>query len=128
MKTSVSLIAAAATLLSVPAFAAGACLRQDQIYSWHAVTDRVLMVEDDFHKRFKVSLLSPCQELQFNLKLGVKTFSGSALACISKGDEILSGTPIGPQHCVIKAVDGDYTPDMEKADKDAEAAKKAGDH
>jgi uncharacterized protein DUF6491 len=124
MKTTFALIAAAATLLSVPAFAAGSCLRQDQIYSWHPITDRALMVENDFHKKFKLTLLSPCQELQFHERLGLKTFSGSALSCISKGDEILSGTPIGPQHCVIKTVE-DYTPEMEKADKDAEAAKKA---
>jgi hypothetical protein len=126
MKTIFALtLAAAAAFGSVPASADTACLQQAQIYSWKALSNRVLVVEDNFHKKFKLTLMAPCERLLFHERLGFKTFSNSALACVSKGDQVISGTSIGPQHCPISTIEL-YTPEMEKADKAAEAAKAAG--
>lgn len=128
MKTKLACAALLSMLCSTSAFAAGSCLRQSQIYNWKALDDRTLIVEDDFHAKFKLTLLSPCTNLTFKQGLGFKTFGGTALSCVSKGDEILTGTPIGPQHCPIVKIEP-YTAEMEKADKDAAAAAKAAkDH
>jgi len=127
MKTIFALTALAATLLVTPALANSRCLQQSQIYSWKALNDRTLIVEDDFHDKFKVSLMVACQQLQFHQALAFRTFSNTALACVSRGDEVLSGTPIGPQHCPITKIEP-YTADMEKADKAAADAAKAEPH
>ena len=115
--------AVAATLVSAHALAAGACLRQANIYNWDALDNRTVIVEDDFHKKFKLTLMTPCLNMQYHERLGFKTFGATQLACVSRGDEILSGSPIGPQHCPISKIEV-YTPEMEKADKDAKAAAK----
>jgi hypothetical protein len=127
MKTIFALAVVAASLLSAPALADRVCLQQSQIYSWDALNNRTLIVEDNFHKKFKLSLMVDCQHLQFHQRLGFKTFDGSALACLARGDNVISGTEIGPQTCPIKSIEA-YTPDMEKADKDATAAAKAAAH
>src|ERR1700744_4109820 len=127
MKTIFATTVLAATLFSAPALAATPCLQQSQIYSWDALNDRTLIVEDMRHQKFKLNLMVSCQHLQFHQRLGFKTFSNTALACLEKGDEVISGTEIGPQMCPIKSIEA-YTPDMEKADKEAAAAAKAAAH
>jgi hypothetical protein len=128
MKTTFVLAAVAVSLLSAPALAAGrACLEQSQIYNWDALDDRTLIVEDNWHHKFKVTLMVNCQNLQFHQRLGFKSFGGTALSCVSRGDSVISGTEIGPQRCPIQTIEP-YTPDMEKADKDAAAAAKAAEH
>jgi Family of unknown function (DUF6491) len=124
MKTKHLCAALLSLLCSTSAFAAGSCLRQSQIYNWNALDDRTLIVEDDFHNKFKLGLLSPCLNIKFKLTLAFKTFGGTALSCVTKGDEVLTGSPIGPQHCPIVKIEP-YTAEMEKADKDAAAAAKA---
>ncbi len=113
-----------AMLLATPAMASRTCLQQSLIYSWKALDDRTLIVEDKFHDKFKLALMMPCQHLQFHENLAFRTFSNTALSCVLKGDEVISGTAIGPQHCPIKTIEP-YTADMEKADKAAAAAKAA---
>ena len=115
---------AAALLLSGQAMAASTCLRQSEIYNWNSLNDRTVIVEDNFHQKFKLSLLSPCLNMQFKERLGFKTFGGTALSCVSRGDDVIAGSEIGPQHCPISKIEP-YTPEMEKADKDAAAAAKA---
>ena len=124
MKTKLVFAAMGTMLLITPAMASRTCLQQSLIYSWNALDDRTLIVEDRFHDKFKLALMTPCQHLQFHQNLGFKTFSNTALTCVSKGDEVISGTSIGPQHCPIKTIEP-YTADMEKADKAAAAAKAA---
>ena len=124
MNTKLVCAALALTALTLPALAGTSCLRESQIYNWNALNDRTVIVEDDYHKKFKLSLLTPCLHMQFHERLGFKSFGGTALSCISRGDEIISGSEIGPQHCSISKIEP-YTPEMEKADKEAAAAAKA---
>lgn len=127
MKTIFATAILGTAVLCAPAPAATPCLQQSQIYSWDALNDRTLIVEDMRHQKFKLNLMVSCQHLQFHQRLGFKTFSNTALACLSRGDQVISGTEIGPQMCPIKSIEA-YTPEMEKADKDAAAAAKAAEH
>jgi len=124
MKTYLATAGLALALAAGQAHAAGACLRQANIYSWSALNDKTVIVEDDFHNKYKLSLMSPCLNLQYKLALGFRTFGGTALSCVTRGDEVIASSPIGPQHCPISNI-APYTPDMEKADKAAAAAAKA---
>ncbi len=127
MKTTLVLVTLAATQLSLPASAGRVCLRQDQIHGWNAPDDRTVIVEDDFRKKFKLTLMTTCQELRFHERLGFKSFGNPGINCITPGDEIVSGSAIGPQRCAITTIEL-YTPEMEKADKAAKAAAKAAAH
>ncbi len=119
-----AIAAIAATFLSGHAMAAGACLRQANIYNWNSLNDTTVIVEDDYHTKFKLTLMTPCLNMQYKEHLGFKSFGGTALSCISRGDQVIAGSQIGPQHCPISKIEV-YTADMEKADKAAAAAKKA---
>jgi hypothetical protein len=127
MKAIFTLSALAATLLVTPALANRTCLQQVQIYNWKALDNRTLIVEDNFHDKFKLGLMVDCQHLQFRENIAFKVFAGTALACVSRGDEVIVGSTIGPQHCPIKTIEP-YTADMEKADKAAADAAKAAAH
>ena len=113
--------ALALCVLSGPALAGASCLRESQIYNWNALDDRTVIVENDFHQKFKLSLMTPCLNMQFHERLGFKVFGGTGLSCVSKGDSVISGSSIGPQNCPIAQIQ-EYTPDMEKADRAIKAA------
>jgi hypothetical protein len=98
-----------------------ACLRFGYIYNWHVVNDKTLIVEDNWHKKFKVDLMGLCTNLNYHEHLGFKSFGGMRLSCITPGDEVITrdfGT--GPGHCAITHITA-YTPAMEAADKAAKA-------
>ncbi|HTQ12507.1 MAG TPA: DUF6491 family protein [Rhizomicrobium sp.] len=118
------LLAAGLCALAAPALASPTCLSVGQVYNWKVVNDRTLIVEDEFHNRFRMDLLGPCPQLNFKERVGFKSVGGfSQLSCLGAGDHIfIRNFGTGPQICPIKSV-VPYTPDMEKADKAAEAAK-----
>lgn len=126
MRKSLLLAALGLAVLAAPGAANARCLQLGQIYNWKALDNKTLIVEDDFHNKYKVSLLAYCPQLTFKERIGFKSFgAASALACVTAGDDVIThdfGT--GPQRCAIKKVEP-YTPEMMKADEEAAAAKKA---
>lgn len=120
-----SLIAVLALFAATPALANPNCLQLGLVYSWKVVDNKTLIVEDELHQKFKVSLMGWCPALPYNETLGFKVFGGTQLSCITKGDEIISHEhPLGAFRCPVTNIEP-YTPEMEKADKQAAAAKAA---
>ena len=121
-------VAIAAVLLSslaAPAFAQPHCLMLSQIWSWKAFDNKTLIVEDNFHQKFKLGLMGYCPRLPFKLNLGFKAIGGTGLSCLTKGDEVISrDEAMGTFRCPIKSI-VPYTPAMEQADKASAAAKAA---
>ena len=122
MKTLVCAVAAFAIAGSAAAYAqtpaaGNACLQPARMEGWNVVDDRTVIVTDYTHRKFKVNLAPGCFNLKFAFGLGFKTFGGSRLSCLSKGDSIRA--PIEPglhrQNCLIVNVEA-YTPDMAHAD------------
>lgn len=117
-----------AGLAATSASAAPSCLQIGQIWNWTAVNDKTLIVEDNWHQKFKLSLMAPCINLTFKERVGFKAIGGfTGLSCLSKGDEVLVRDPGFPEHCPITSIVL-YTPAMEKADKQAAEAAKAQPH
>lgn len=121
----------AALVLSMPALAQSppgppstqnSCLMVGQIWSWRAPNDRTLIVEDNWHHKFKLTLMVQCLNLTFKERVGFKAFGGTQLSCLSKGDTVFVRNPGFPQRCPIRDI-VPYTPQMEQMDKAAEAAK-----
>ena len=128
MRNTLFLAAGISVLLAGQALAAdNACLRVGQIYDWKAKDNSTLIVEDTFHRKFRVDLLGSCINLKFKQRIGFSSPGGTSLSCLSGGDTVFfNDSALGRQKCSVKAVT-DYTAEMEKADKDAAAAKKAAD-
>jgi hypothetical protein len=123
-KTVLALAVVAAAASASPASAERPCLQFGRIYNWKVINDRMLIVEDETHKKFRLKLIGACTNLRFHENLGFESPGGSFLSCLSPGDEVVTrefGT--GRQDCAITHIDA-YTPEMEQADKAAAQAAK----
>ena len=105
-----------------------ACLRFGEIWSWKALDNYTMIVEDNQHNKFKLSLMGYCPSVQFRERVGFKSLGAMRLTCMSPGDSVIVSNPgTGPQNCPIKSIAA-YTPAMEQADKAAAAAKAQSGH
>ncbi len=119
------LAAGLAVLVATPALANPNCLMLSQIWNWKAVDNKTLIVEDNYHQKFKLGLMGYCPNLPFKEALAFKVIGGTGLSCITKGDLVITHQfPEGGFRCPIVNIVS-YTPEMEKADKAAAAAKAA---
>ena len=89
-----------------------------QIWNWKVLDNKTLIVEDDTHQKFKMSLMGYCPDLEFKERIGFKSFGGSELSCLGSGDDVLARDIAIPDRCPITNV-VPYTPAMEAADKAA---------
>ena len=128
MKKALLLAAALAALAPNTALAERPCLEFGYIYNWTALNDRTLIVEDYYHRKYKMSLIGVCYNLKFHERLAFKSPGALALTCLSPGDEVITrdfGT--GFSRCAITHIDY-YTPEMERADRAAADAAKEQRH
>ena len=105
MRKIILLVAGLAAALSAPALANPTCLEFGEIYNWTVTDDKTLIVEDNFHNRFKVGLMSTCPGLSFKERVGFKSMGAMQLSCLRPGDDVLIhnfGT--GGQVCPITAI------------------------
>src|SRR6185295_11342721 len=112
-------------LAAAPDYSGKVCLRVGEIYNWTARDRKSVIVQDNFHRKYLVGLLGYCPNLSFRETIAIDSPGSTRLSCLSPGDNLITrevGT--GHQRCPVKDVSY-YTPEMEKADKDAAAAKKA---
>lgn len=102
------------------------CLQIGQVYDFTPVPgNRSLIVTDTFRKKYKVSFMGICRDIQFNLGLGFKAFAPGRLSCLSRGDYVIShSTGSIADRCPIQKIEA-YTPQMERSDAEAAAAAKA---
>ena len=120
------LLAATAMLCAGPAFAQPDCLQFGRIYSFNAPDNKTLIVEDDLHQKFKLSLFGTCIGLNFKENVGFKSRGAMQLTCMSAGDSVIvQQNGIGPQNCPIRTI-VPYTAEMQKADEAAAAARANG--
>jgi|ERR1700733_1943631 len=115
-------LAAVTAIGTTSAFAATSCLELGRIWSWKVLDNKTLIVEDDTHRKFKMSLMGFCPDLAFKERIAFKSVGGSELSCLGTGDYVLAHEVAIPDRCPITSV-VPYTPEMEAADKAAAAAK-----
>ena len=124
MKLSVFALAALVVASASPASADRPCLQFGYIYNWTALNDRTLIVEDNWHKKFKLKLIGACSNLKFHEQLAFRSPGSLELSCLAPGDDVITrefGT--GPQRCAVTTIET-YTPEMERADRAAAQAAK----
>jgi hypothetical protein len=115
----IALAVLALAALAVPAQANPACLQIGRIWSWKALDNKTLVVEDKLHQKFRVRLMGYCPRLPFKLDLGFKSNAGiNGLECLAKGDDVIERDIGGGYRCPVTSITP-YTPAMEKADRAA---------
>lgn len=115
-------LATALSALTTQVLAGPACLELVRIWNWKVLDSKTLIVEDDAHQKFKMSLMGYCPNLAFKERIAFKSVGGSDLSCLGAGDYVLARDIAIPDRCPIASVVA-YTPAMEAADKAAAAAK-----
>ncbi|MGD0144200.1 MAG: DUF6491 family protein [Rhizomicrobium sp.] len=113
-----------ASAISTPARADSACLELGRISNWKVIDSKTMIVEDDTHQKFKMSLMIACPELGFKERVGFKSFGGTELSCLTPGDYVLIRSQAMPNRCPITSI-VPYTPAMESADAAAKAQQDA---
>jgi hypothetical protein len=82
--------ALALVMLAAPACASG-CLQVGRTWSWKPLDKKTLVVEDELHQKFRLTLEGYCPRLPFKLNLAIQSTSGvSRLDCVRRGDNVIS--------------------------------------
>ncbi len=93
------------------------CLRASQIDDFKGLPGGgALIVTDNFRKKFKITLQQRCDFLQSNPTLVFKARAPGSLACLTRGDIVLSGGYGGPpDRCIIQKIEV-YSPQAARPD------------
>ncbi len=112
-------------LSTLSAAAAPVCLQRTQTAAFQPrLGNRAVIVADRTKQKFLVSFAGPCRALEDTSRLGFQTMEQSRLACVGRGDYLVSlrDADFGGfgRSCTVRKIEA-YTPDMEKADDVARA-------
>jgi len=101
-----------------------ACLRPAQIWDYHPVPgNRAIIITDLARRRFRLTFMGTCRELQYHIALRFKTFGVGGLSCVGRGDQVQLNDPVNPNPCIVQSIDY-QTPALDQADAAAAAAAK----
>ena len=110
---------------TVSATAAPACLQRTQTVQFQPrLGNRAVIVTDRSKNKFLVSFAGACRALEDTSRLGFQTLDQSRVACVERGDYLISLRDIETgafgKSCGVSKVEA-YTAEMEKADAVARA-------
>lgn len=101
-----------------------ACLRPVQIYDYQpAPGNKAIIVTTLDRKRYRLTFMGTCHDLQYHIGLRFKTFGVGGLSCVGRGDQIQMNDPVNPNPCIVQSVDY-QTPALDQADASVAAAAK----
>lgn len=95
------------------------CLQQGSIYDYRLVPgNQSVVVTDLARRRYRLSFMGRCYDLDYQFGLRLKTAGVSRLSCVAKGDSVLLRDTSGPGQCIVRDVQY-QTPEMDRADAEA---------
>jgi hypothetical protein len=101
-----------------------ACLRPAEIYDYSPVPgNKAIIITNLARKRYRLTFMGTCYNLQYHIALRFKTFGAGRLTCVSRGDQAQIRDPVTPAPCIVQSVEY-QTPAMDQADAAAAAAAK----
>jgi hypothetical protein len=122
------LLAAAAPATAAPGSSDDhACLMHRYIDGWGTRGNHELVVNDRFGRKYLLSLAGYCGDLDFSMRVGIRSFGGNGDSCVDRGDRIVmrGGGAMGHNDsCWVTKIER-YTPEMQAAYKAEREAKKA---
>jgi hypothetical protein len=101
-----------------------ACLRPVEIYDYHPVPgNRAIIITTLARKRYRLTFMGTCRDLQYHIGLRFKTFGVGGLSCVGRGDQIQMNDPVNPNPCIVQSIDY-QTPALDQTDAATAAAAK----
>jgi hypothetical protein len=95
-----------------PAAPAQTCLQNNRIWSWNAVSDRLLIVTDRQYHRFIVRLSGGCIGLSAYPLTALRFNTFTSLGCLQRGDSVAYRAPgLGRLNCFVNNVQP-YSPEL----------------
>jgi hypothetical protein len=92
------------------------------IYDYQIVPgNRSLVVTDLARRRYRVNFTARCYDLQRQFGLRFRVFGVGGLACVERGDSVLTRGGAVNNPCIIRDVQY-QTPEMDRADFEAAQA------
>ena len=89
---------------AVPASASTNCLQIGRTWSWKALDNKTLIVEDELHQKFRLAR-GYCPRLPFKLNLAIRSASGiNGLDCVRRGDNVISEDVGARYTCPVMSV------------------------
>jgi len=95
-----------------PAAPEQTCLQNNRIWSWNAVSDRLLIVTDRAYHRYIVRLSGGCIGLSAYPLTALRFKTWTSLGCLQRGDSVAYRAPgLGPLNCFVNDVEP-YSPEL----------------
>ncbi|HEY3694443.1 DUF6491 family protein [Phenylobacterium sp.] len=95
----------AALALAGTAHAAGKqnCFYARNVSGWRAAGDQTVYLRVGVKDIYRLDLMGRCSDIDWNQRIGIQA-RGSDWICSGLDAEIISPSPIGPQHCPVKTL------------------------
>jgi hypothetical protein len=88
---------------AAPARAAGGqqCFNARNVYNFHAVNDRTVLVEVGTKRIYELQIVGVCPEIDWTQKLAIRTTGGSSWICRGMDAELVVPSPSGVERCPV---------------------------
>jgi hypothetical protein len=92
------------------------CFNVSMVNGFNAIDKETVQVTVGVNTVYELKLLGTCPDIDWSLKVGLRSTSGSSWVCDGLDAELLVPSPIGVQHCPVTAI-RKLTPEEVKASK-----------
>jgi hypothetical protein len=92
------------------------CFNVSMVNGFNAIDKETVQVTVGVNTVYELKLLGTCPDIDWSLKVGIRSTSGSSWVCDGLDAELLVPSPIGVQHCPVTAI-RQLTPEEVKASK-----------
>jgi hypothetical protein len=80
------------------------CFRNQDVSDWTDVDHQTINIRVNVNDYYQLKLLSPCGNIDFSQRIGIRTTGGSDYICSGLDAEIIAPTTIGPQTCPVTSI------------------------
>jgi hypothetical protein len=92
------------------------CFNVSMVNGFNAIDKETVQVTVGVNTVYELKLLGTCPDIDWSLRIGLRSTSGSSFVCSGLDAELLVPRPIGVQHCPVTAI-RKLTPEEVKASK-----------
>ena len=77
------------------------CFNARNVYNFHAVNDRTVLVEVGTNRMYELQIVGVCPEIDWTQKLAIRTTGGSSWICRGNDAELVVPSPSGIERCPV---------------------------
>ena len=77
------------------------CFNARNVYNFHAVDDRTVLVEVGRNRMYELQIVGVCPEIDWTQKLAIRTTGGSSWICRGLDAELVVPSPSGVERCPV---------------------------